>query len=90
MGEDVTLAEAGNFSLAKSVFQNLVGEENYSLTHYPGYKEATIISPDWNLGLVMTTRFSPKTSSYILGYMPRPFAVYIALKISRFAYFYGV
>ena len=65
---------AGDSTLAKSVFQNLVGEEKNPLTHYPGYEETTIISSDGKLGLVMTTRFSPKTSSYILGYMLRPLA----------------
>lgn len=49
-----------------------------------------IISPDGKLGLVMTTRFSPKTSSEILGYMPRPLSVYTVSSINRYAYFYGV
>ena len=89
-GEALTLAGAGDSALAKSVFQNLVGEENYPLTHFPGYEETTIISPDGKLGLVMTTRFSPKTSSYILGYMPRPLSVYTVSKINQYAYFYGV
>ena len=89
-GEAVTLAGAGDSALAKSVFQNLVGPENYPLTHYPGYEETTIISPDGKLGLVMTTRFSPKTSSEILGYMPRPNAVYTPGKMNRYAYMYGV
>ena len=89
-GEALTLAGASNSALANSVFQNLVGEENYPLTHFPGYEETTIISPDGKLGLVMTTRFSLKTSSYILGYMPRPLAVYTVSKMNRFAYFYGV
>ena len=47
-GEAITLAGAGNASLAKSVFQSLIGEENYPLTHFPGYEETTIISPDQN------------------------------------------
>jgi len=77
-------------ALAKSVFQNLVGFENYPLSLFPGYEETTIISPDGKLGLVMTTRFSPKTSSEILGYMPRPLCVYSLRKINRYVYFYGV
>ena len=89
-GEAITLAGAGNSALAKSVFQSLVGEENYPLTHFPGYEETTIISPDGKLGLTMTTRFSPKTSSEILGYMPRPLAVYTVGKMNMFAYMYGV
>ena len=89
-GEAITLAGAGNAALAKSVFQSLIGEENYPLTHFPGYEETTIISPDGKLGLTMTTRFSPKTSSEILGYMPRPLAIYSVSKINTFAYMYGV
>ena len=89
-GEAITLAGAGNAALAKSVFQSLIGEENYPLTHFPGYEETTIISPDGKLGLTMTTRFSPKTSSEILGYMPRPLPIYAASKINTFAYMYGV
>ena len=77
-------------ALAKSVFQNLVGFENYPLTQFPGYEETTIISPDGKLGLLMTTRFSPKTSSEILGYMPRPLCVYPLKKMNRYVYFYGV
>ena len=89
-GEAITLAGAGEDALAKSVFQNLVGEDNYAITHFPGYEETTIISPDGKLGLTMTTRFSPKTSSEIIGYMPRPLSVYTVSKMNRFAYAYGV
>ena len=89
-GEALTLAGGVDTALAKSIFQNLVGEENYALTHFPGYEETTIISPDGKLGLVMTTRFSEKTSSQILGFMPRPFAVYSVAKMNMFAYMYGV
>ena len=89
-GEALTLAGAGDSALAKSVFQNLVGEENYPLTNYPGYEETTIISPDGQLGLVMTTRFSPKTSCEILGILPRPLATYTAGIMNMYAYMYGV
>lgn len=91
-GEAITLAGGGasDSTLAKSVFQNLVGEENYPLTHFPGYEETTIISPDGKLGLTMTTRFSEKTSSLILGYMPRPLSLYSVANMNRFVYFYGV
>ena len=90
-GEALTLAGGSvDSALAKSVFQNLVGFENYPLSHFNGYEETTIISPDGKLGLVMTTRFSPKTSSEILGYMPRPLSVYTVSKMSMFVYYYGV
>ena len=38
----------------------------------------------------MTTRFSEKSSSKILGYMPRPLSVYAVGNMNRYAYFYGV
>ncbi|WP_455616957.1 hypothetical protein [Eisenbergiella sp.] len=37
------------------------------MTKTPGYDEATIFSPDNRLGIVMSTRFSPKTNSSYLG-----------------------
>ena len=91
-GEAITLAGAGSSdsTLAKSVFQSLVSEDNYPITHFPGYEETTIISPDGKLGLTMTTRFSEKSSSKILGYMPRPLSVYAVGNMNRYAYFYGV
>jgi len=52
-------------ALAKSIFQYLVGFENCSLTQFPWYEEANIIFPEGNLGLIMTTRFSPKKGSKI-------------------------
>ena len=89
-GEALTLAGGGKQGLAKSVFQDLVSDTHYQITHSPGYEETTIISPDGKLGLVMTTRFSPKTSSEILGIMPRPFSAYTLSKMNRYAYVYGV
>lgn len=81
---------AGNSALAKSVFQNLIGEDYYPLTHFPGYEETTIISPDGKLGLVMTTRFSPKTSSEIICLLPRPMSVITVGNMNMFAYMYAV
>ena len=73
-----------------NIATNLIKDFFYPLTHFPGYEETTIISPDGKLGLVMTTRFSPKTSSYILGYMPRPLSVYTVSNMNQYAYFYGI
>ena len=89
-GEALTLAGAGKEGLAKSVFQDLITDTHYQITHSPGYEETTIISPDGKLGLVMTTRFSPKTSSEILGIMPRPYSAYTLSKMNRYAYVYGI
>ena len=38
----------------------------------------------------MTTRFSPKTSSEILGYMPRPLSAYAVSRMNMYVYLYGV
>ena len=48
-GEALTLAGSGDSALAKSVFQNLVGFENYPITHFPGYEETTIIFSRWQI-----------------------------------------
>ena len=58
--------------IARSVLQNLEDEKVHSITHEAGYDETTIISPDGQFGIVMTSRFSPKTSCQILGLIPRP------------------
>lgn len=76
-GEAMTLKGSGSSGLTKSVFQDLKSDNIYPITQFPGYEETTIISPDGKLGIVMTTRFSPKTSSQILGIMPRPFSALI-------------
>ena len=89
-GEALTLAGSGDSALSRSVVQNLVDSDYYPLTHFRGYEETTIISPDGKLGFIMTTRFSPKTSSEILGYMPRPLSIHTPSKMSIFTYFYGV
>ena len=90
-GEALSLAGANRDNpLAKSVFQNLIGEEVYPLSNFNGYEETTMISPDGKLGLVMTTRFSPKTSSEIIGLIPRPFSILSISGINMFVYMYAV
>ncbi len=54
-----------------SMVQDLDSERVYSVTKTPGYDETTIFSPDNRLGIVMSTRFSPKTNSAFLGLIPR-------------------
>lgn len=76
--------------LARSVLQNLNDDEVHAITHEPGYDETTIISPDGQFGIVMTTRFSPKTSSRILGLIPRPYSALGLMNISPNAYMYGI
>lgn len=61
-------------AMADSVVQNLETGDVKRVTLTPGYDETTIFSPDERLGIVMTTRFSPKTNCAILTHVPRPFA----------------
>ena len=89
-GEAMTLAGSGSSGLAKSVFQELKSDKIYPISQFPGYEETTIISPDGKLGIVMTTRFSPKTSSEILGIMPRPFSALTTGNMNIFSYTHGV
>ena len=84
------LAGAGGSGLAKSIFQDLKTDIIYPITQFPGYEETTIVSPDGKLGLTMTTRFSLKTSSYILGIMPRPFSALVIGNMNMFTYMHGV
>lgn len=76
--------------LARSVIQNLNDDEVHEITHEPGYDETTIVSPDGQYGIVMTTRFSPKTSSRILGLIPRPYSALGLMNMSPNAYMYGI
>ncbi|OHT13459.1 hypothetical protein TRFO_16318 [Tritrichomonas foetus] len=89
-GTKATLAGAGKQGLAKSVVQDLDGEEVVELSHEPGYDETTIISPDGKLGVVMSTRFSPKTSCAILGLLPRPLSTFTVMTMNRYVYSYAV
>ena len=89
-GEAMILAGAGGSGLAKSIFQDLKTDIIYPITQFPGYEETTIVSPDGKLGLTMTTRFSLKTSSYILGIMPRPFSALVIGNMNMFTYMHGV
>ena len=54
-----------------SFLQALDTEEVTALTQLPCYDETTMLSPDERLGVVMSTRFSPKTNCAILGLLPR-------------------
>ncbi|MBR6322874.1 MAG: hypothetical protein IKR59_08395, partial [Lachnospiraceae bacterium] len=54
-----------------SMAQALDTEEVLEVTKTPCYDETTMFSPDEKLGVVMSTRFSPKTNCAILGLIPR-------------------
>lgn len=72
----LAVSEAGiaeGSRIADSVIQDLDGEGVRRITRTACYDETTIFSPDERLGMVMTTRFSPKTNCAVLAWLPRPF-----------------
>ena len=72
----LAVSEAGmaeGTRIADSVIQDLDGEGIRRVTRTCCYDETTIFSPDERLGIVMTTRFSPKTNCAVLAWLPRPF-----------------
>lgn len=89
-GTALSLAGAVDRDIPDSVVQDLPSGTVEAITRTPGYDETTIFSPDERLGLVMTTRFSPKTDPAILGLMPRPYPASLNMGLSMFAYTYSV
>ncbi len=89
-GTAISSVGAKDSTLTDSVIQSLTSEETIQITKTPGYDETTILSPDEKLGIVMSTRFSPRTNFAILGLMPRPHSHLAAQGMIRVAYFYGV
>lgn len=73
-----------------SVEQALDSEDFRVVTNCPGYDETTIFSPDNRLGVTMTTRFSPETSSAFLGLIPRRGNDTTKHCLTSFVYMYGV
>lgn len=73
-----------------SMVQDLDSQRVYSVTKTPGYDETTIFSPDNRLGVVMSTRFSPKTNNAVLGMIPRRGNMATKGNIINQVYMYGV
>lgn len=48
--------------MSRSIVLDLLLNDTYALLHEAGCEETTIISSDGQLGLTMSTRFSPKTN----------------------------
>ena len=71
-GTAVSMVGSKNSVLPDSVVVDLNSEDILQVTRLPGYEETTIFSPDENLGIVMSTRGSPKTNCAIFGLVPRP------------------
>lgn len=73
-----------------SMYQALDSEDVHPLTLSPGYDETCMVSPDERLGGVMSTRFSPSTSSAILGLIPRRGNEETKSCLAMVSYIYGV
>ena len=73
-----------------SMIQALDSEEVIELTKTPCYDETTMLSPDERLGVVMTTRFSPKTNCAILGLIPRRGNMITKSNVINMVYMYAV
>lgn len=89
-GTGISLAGAGRRDLADSTVLHLPSGEVEVVTDAPGYDETTIFSPDERLGVVMSSRFSPKTDLAVLGLMPRPYPGSLNMGLNSLAYNYSV
>ena len=89
-GEKISFAGATHEGLSRSVLQEVYEDKVVGLSHEPGYEETTIVSPDGKLGLVMTTRFSPKTNFAILGLVNRSYSALNLANYIQSCYMYAV
>ena len=89
-GAGISLAGALERDLADSTVLHLPSGEVEAITDTPGYDETTIFSPDERLGVVMTSRFSPRTDLAILGLVPRPYPAALNMGLNSLAYNYSV
>jgi hypothetical protein len=71
-GRAISLVGSKDSVITDSVVQDLAVLKTERITKTPGYDETTIFSPDERLGIVMTTRGSPKTNPAVFGLLPRP------------------
>ena len=90
-GTAISLVGGGkNSVLPDSIVQDLASEEVLQITRLPGYEETTSFSPDEKLGIVMSTRGSPKTNCAILGLLPRPYGMISVQDLTMQVYLYSV
>lgn len=89
-GKAISLVGAVRGGTSDSVIQDLDTEELHLMSKTPGYDETTIFSPDEKLGLVMTSRFSPKTDLGVIGLVPRPPYIFMAKGLSMPSWSYSV
>ena len=88
-GAAISLVGSDPCGMADSVLQDVATGEVTQLTFAPGYDETTILSPDEQLGIVMTTRFSETTDMAVLGLMQRPIGQPLHNILGQ-VYMYGV
>jgi hypothetical protein len=88
-GTAISLVGAKEGAGTNSVIQDLASEDLTQITFTPGYDETTIFSPDERLGIVMSTRFSPKTDPAVFGLLSRPGGM-VAQGITMHLYMYAV
>lgn len=72
--------------MSRSIVLDLLLNDTYALLHEAGCEETTIISSDGQLGLTMSTRFSPKTNWAILGFLLQPDSVFTFMGMNRYEY----
>lgn len=89
-GAGISVAGGARRDLADSTVLHLASGETEAITDTPGYNETTIFSPDEQLGMVMTARFSPRTDLAVLGLMPRPYPGALNMGLNSLAYNYSV
>jgi hypothetical protein len=90
-GTAISMVGAGPKSvLPDSVVVDLQSEGIEQITFQPGYEETCIFSPDEKLGIVMSTRGSPRTNCAILGLVPRPYGLMSASGATWAVYMYAV
>jgi hypothetical protein len=86
----LSLAGSSGAPLPDSVIQDFLSDKVEAVTHSPGYDETTILSPDERLGIVMSSRFSPKTNFAVLGLMPRPYGALVTMGMTMNVYLSAV
>ena len=89
-GLGISVVGAKDSVLSDSVVVDLTSEDTVQITRLPGYEETTIFSPDESLGIVMSTRNSPKTNFAILGLVPRPYGILSTQGMILPVYMYAV
>ncbi|BFT70058.1 hypothetical protein [Paenibacillus sp. P36] len=87
-GSAISVVGAKDNVTTDSVVEDLTSNKITQITRTPGYDETTIFSPDEQLGMVMSTRFSMHTDPAIFGIMPRP--IFVGGGINAMLYYYSV